>query len=211
VNSPSIVELEKFILSGEYDEAESFCLEKLKSGKDMAFWKTQLGYVYFLNEQDLDAYYDHAPTTFQSLVEEEPTNVNAHFWLGYLYAIVLQDFENAVRELRQALALDPNHAYANLVLSAYVVEERGTLLRKALEQQPNNLRALLQFAELLVTETQYESARELLNELIRADVYVEKDLGIINTYVNDVLTGSSRQLMLREEAVLKLKQIPHHP
>jgi len=202
-------QLEKLVIAKEYDAAESFCLKALDTGIEPIFWQTQLGYVYFLNEQDIDAYYEKAPSTFQSLVANNPENANAHFWLGYIYLIVLNNPNDFTLELNEVLRLDPNHSYANLVLAGHPDcenAEKHKFLSKVLNQQPNNLRALSQMANLLFTTNQKGNAKKLLNTILMNEAYVEEDYGIMNQYINDVLTCATHQQDLRKEAKLKLEQ-----
>lgn len=200
--------LEKLVRAEDYDRAEAFCRAVLTAGLDPLFWETQLGYIYFLNEKDDRAWYEQAPSTFESLVAKNPADINARFWLAYIYWIILCDTENSIQELRKVLALNPNHAYANLVLAGQPdYEQSAKLLRWVLKQQPNNFRALRQLADVLLALEQEAEAKELLERILTNEAYVEQQYGIMNEYVNGVLTQATQQQELREEAKAQLDQL----
>lgn len=85
------------------------------------------------------------------MVAKHPANANAHFWLAYIYWIVLNDIENSIQELRKVLILNPNHGYANLVLANQPDHKQNAGLQQVLKQQPNSFRALRQLADVLLT------------------------------------------------------------
>lgn len=201
-------ELESLVKKENFKEAEAFCLAALASEPDHRFWETQLGYLYFLNEKDSDSFYNRAPTVFESLVANNAVDVNAHFWLGWIYMIVLNDSESAQRELREALALDPNHPYANLALASRLNAAEGAeLLRRTLKQQPTNFRALRDLADVFLTVSKKTEARSLLKLMLTYEAYIERSYGIMNQYINDVLTGATHEQSWREEARSQLNQL----
>lgn len=192
----------------DYNGASAFCRAALAAGLDPLFWETQLGYIYFLNEKDVRAWYEQAPSTFESLVAKNPADANARFWLAYVCWIVLDDIENSIQELRKVLALNPNHTYANLVLAGQPdYKQSAELLRQVLKQQPNNFRALRQLADILLTSEQRAQAKELLEKMLSHEAYVEQHYGIMNEYINGVLTCATQQQELREEAKTQLEQL----
>ncbi|AFZ24215.1 hypothetical protein Cylst_1969 [Cylindrospermum stagnale PCC 7417] len=202
-------ELERLVSAEEYDKAEDFCLQVLNTGVESMFWQTQLGYIYFLNEQDIDGYYEKAPSIFQSLVTKYPDNINAHFWLGYIYSVVLNDLDKSILEFKKVLLLNPNHPYTNLVLAGYPDyenSEKQKFLSKALKQQPTNLRVLNEMSNLLFAVNQKPDAKKFLENILNYEGYVERDYGIMNQYINDVLTCATHQQNIRQEAKLKLAQ-----
>lgn len=114
----------------------------------------------------------------------------------------------SIQELRKVLALNPNHAYANLVLADQPdYEQSAKLLRRVLEQQPNNFRALRQLANVLLASEQKAEAKELLERMLTNEAYVEQQYGIMNEYVNEVLTQATQQQELREEAKAQLERL----
>lgn len=202
--------LENLIRAEDYKQAEVFCRAALAAGLDPLFWETQLGYIYFLNEKDVHAWYEQAPFTFESLVAKNPTDANAHFWLAYVYCIICirDNIENSIQELRKVLALNPNHAYANLVLAGQPnYKQSAELLRQVLKQQPNNFRALRQLADVLLASKQKAEAKQLLEKMLTNEAYVEHQYGIMNEYINGVLTQATQQQELREEAKVQLEQL----
>ena len=184
--------LESAVGIEDYETATKICHRALAAGGAQHFWKTQLGYVCFLNEKDAEAYYNQAPSIFGWLVVTFPADENAWFWLGYLNDIVLDNQEHARTQLREALKLDTNHPYANLVLAGIVDPlESIKLLRRTLTRQPANFRALHQLADILSSINKEEQA-EILMLMLQEEVYVEKDYGIMNSYMNDVFIGVMR-------------------
>lgn len=200
--------IENLVRAEDFDGAEAFCRAALAAGLDPLFWETQLGYIYFLNETDIHANCEQAPSTFESLVAKNPADANAHFWLAYVYWIILCDAKNCIQELKKVLALNPNHAYANLVLAGQSdYKQSAELLRRVLKQQPNNFRALRQLADVLLALKQKTEAKELLEKMLTNEAYVEQHYGIMNEYINGVLTCATQQQELREEAKAQLEQL----
>jgi len=185
-------ELDKLVTLRDYDMAEAFCQSALIDDINTCFWKTQLGYVYFLNERNVNTHYNKTPAIFESLIEKYPDDINAHFWLGYIYNVILNDIENAKNELRIALKLSPVHPYANLVLAGLVEDAEGVeLLRKVLTIQSANFRAIRQLADLLLQRHQKVLSRRTSESMLTNAPYIEQDYGIMNRYINDVLTGAT--------------------
>jgi|GEM_PF-1911899 len=201
-------ELQRLVDEEDYTGAEAFCLAALDAGLDPQFGETQLGYVYFLNDEDLEAHYVRTVEVFERLVQRQPQDVNARFWLGYVLLIVSNDTENSKIQLREALALKPTQSQANLVLAGLSTgEESIALLRQALKEQPNNFRVLRQLAEILFREGRKDDAREALRTMLVQAPYIEQSYGIMNRYMNDVLTGATHAEIWRQEARSKLDQL----
>ena len=180
----------------------------METGVDNLFWQTQIGYICFLNETDIEAYYERSQSVFQSLVIQYPADANAHFWLGYIYCIVFNDIDHARQQLREVLKLNLNHPYANLVLASIPNTEDSTeLLRRVLQQQQTNFRALRQMADLLLISKQKSEALQLLRIILTQEAYIEQNYGIMNIYINEVLTGATNQQTFREGVEAKLAQL----
>lgn len=202
---------EQFVILVErenYALAEEVCRAALARGEDQQFWQTQLGYVCFLNEKDAESFFDKAPDAFTSLVNEYPLDDNAHFWLGYILDIVRNDPEKPRQEYRATFELNPRHAYAKLTLAGIVDRDQGIrLLREVLEEQPTNFRALRQLADTLIAANRHQEAVGVLEVLLRHNAYVEEGYGIMNQYMNGVLTGASHEQRLQEEARAMIRDI----
>jgi hypothetical protein len=197
----SYQDLEKLVEHESYDMAAELCLKAIRRGLDRQFWKTQLGYVHFLNECDIDAFYNKAPFVFLSLAEEYPHDDNIHFWLGYIYKITLHDSGHAQVELEKTLELNSGHPYANLALAGLIEDDRSAyLIQLTLRVQPYNFRAMHQLALLYMSNEKMREAESLLRSMIDNRAYIEQGYGIMNTYINGVLTGSAREKALQEEA-----------
>ena len=135
--------------------------------------------------------------------------MNAHFWNGYIRIIVNFFYERGVEELRAALALDPDHPYANWIMEGRVdqFEWKENHLQRVLKRQPNNFRALLRLADLMLSVGRITEARHALEKITTEEPYIERDYGIMNKYINGVLTGAIWKQRLREEARTKLEQL----
>lgn len=120
----------------------------------------------------------------------------------------LEQYRKFYTRTKKVLALNPNHAYANLVLADQPdYEQSAKLLRRVLKQQPNNFRALRQLADVLLASEQKAQAKELLDKILSHEAYVEQQYGIMNDYINGVLTCATQQQELREEAKTQLEQL----
>jgi tetratricopeptide (TPR) repeat protein len=193
--------LVQLVQAQKFEQAANFCLQMLGSETTNRFWKTQLGYVYFLNEENVDAHYHKAIATFESLVQEDATDVNALFWLGYLNNIVLNDLEQASYWVQQALSLDEYHPYANLTLAGLTLNNNlnETLLRRVIAVQPRNIRVIVQLCKYLVAENKLDEAKIIYQLLLSNPPYYEENYGVLNDYINEVLTSASHAPQLISE------------
>jgi tetratricopeptide (TPR) repeat protein len=183
--------LSQLVGDGKWADAEVFCQEMVESGADHVFWTTQLGYVCFLNDEDDGARYERAPAIFESLVTEDSANVNARFWQAYVDLILFDDQDTARLRLDEIRKLDSNHAYTSLVLAGlHDGEEASECIQATLRVQPDNFRALLQAFEYWTGLGNRKEATEAAVRIVDHDPYVETAYGIINPYMNEVLTGA---------------------
>lgn len=211
ISSPYLI-LEQLVREERFDEAADFCREDVRREQDPYLWKTQLGYVYFLNEGDDDAYHNKAPSIFEDLVHKYPLDTNSNFWLGYIYDIVCHDATESTKRLQEALRLEPGHPYANLVLAGIVsTRESYALLERALERQPNNIRALRQLSVAYLAINDVARVKNLLTRIISVEPYIENTYGIMNTYINDVLTGATHKEKWRTGALETLETMDMPP
>ncbi len=203
MSSDELAAWERVIGSGDPARAEQFCSAMLgrADGEAWAFWKTQAGYACFLNEADDDARYDRAPAHFQELARRRPTDVNAWFWLGYLDD-VLFCAPSAGERLRSALALAPEHPYASLALAGMnsAAESGIPLLQTVVRVQGNNVRATRELARLWMEQGDAARAERALRMLVSQPPFVERGYGIINGYMNGVLTGATHHPEWKDEA-----------
>ncbi len=157
-------------------------------------------YVLFLNEEDDQSYYNDAPSVFEGLVAKYPEDANAHFWLGYIYNIILNDIVSAQKEMEKCLQLSEDFPYACVVLSGLVGDvDSIILLKRGLKRQPNNFRMLRQLAGILMREGRRSEAKEVLSIILDHRAYVETNYGIMNNYINDVLTAANHEITWRTE------------
>jgi len=66
---------------------------------------------------------------------------------------------------------------------------------------------LRQLANVLLASKQKAQVKELLERILTNEAYVEQQYGIMNEYINDVLTQATQQQELREEAKAQLQQL----
>lgn len=196
--------LQALIDAEDFKQAEEYCLDMLARGGDQRFWRTQLGYVCFLNERDIDAFYNRSTRAFETVIDQYHDDANAHFWLAYQTAILWNEPGDVRRELETVIQLVPNHPYARLVLAGMGTvqnEEVISLLKKTLEIQPANFRALQELSKALIASGQITEAINVLQTLIKESPYVETNYGIMNEYINGVLNGSYWKQEKRLEAM----------
>lgn len=171
--------------------------------------ETSTWLLLFLNDRDIEGPYQEPIRTFTSLTEEDTNDSNTHFWLGYFHESIDFDEERAKNELYKVLTLDEGHPYANLVLAGFSddisLEERKKFLEKVLERQPLNYRALSQLMEIYVSLGDKTKARNVINIILNNSAYQEQNYGIMNSYINDVLTSAAHQQSLREKVMLELR------
>lgn len=158
----------------------------------------------FLDERNEDAFFG-APKVFDELIQRLPLDADAHFWRGYVKCIHGRDDDQAKKALHRALELDRNHAYAQLALSAYDSGlPRIKLLERLLNSQPGNLRALESLASTLRDTGDRGGSRLAYQRIIDIEPYVELRYGIMNKYINGVLTGSYWAERYKREAAEQL-------
>jgi tetratricopeptide (TPR) repeat protein len=204
----SYTDLERLIENEQYSEAEAICQEAIASSVDKLFWRTQLGYVYFLNFPDED-YPENSIAIFEALVKDYPNDPNAHFWFGYLNWIFYSEIDFAITELLKVLELEPNHPYARLVLAGHNADHISSLvpLMQQIQIQPNNYRALMQSGDFYRDKKNLETAREFYLKIIQNPPYIETGYGIMNTYINDVFTFATRAEDVKNETKEILKNL----
>ena len=203
MNSQSTyIRLESLTQERKFNKATELAKVAISSGKDLEFWKTQLAYVSFLNEENVSDRYVVAPTVLTSLVETNPENANTHFWLGYITYILFGQLGIAKSHLNRAKEIEPKLFYADLVLAGLSEneDERLNLLETVIRGFPNLYRGLIDVARILIKVNQRDRAKIVLDKLLNSPPYVEKNYGVMNEYMNDVFTGATHQESIRKEA-----------
>jgi tetratricopeptide (TPR) repeat protein len=181
--------------------AERLCRRMIEEGHDWQFWKTQLGYVCFLNERDDEARFESALRHFEEISQRLPGDVTARTWHAYIRAILLDQQEAAAGELRTLLGQAPGHPYALIVLAGLENEVTAIpLLRAALHAQPNNVRALRELARIEFDQGRAASGSEALQTIVQAVPFRESRYGIMNLYINELLTQAEHADRLKAEA-----------
>lgn len=97
--------------------------------------------------------FESAAAAYKRLLEKNPDDDNAHFYLGLTYNKLNED-EDAAKSLREAVKLKPENAEYQTELGSIYIKlakyyEAVTALKKAIELDPENLKAqdLLEDAE----------------------------------------------------------------
>lgn len=197
--------LSSLVESGRLEEAAQLCLQHLHDDGSQNYWLRQLGFVSFLDEGNQIAYYERAPQAFRDLAQRMPEDADAQFWLGYVRSIVENDSAGAELALWAATRLDPHHAYAHLAMAGLKAgRDAVSELKQTVSVQPGNLRAWRALAQQFEQLGERGAANQAWGELLRAAPQIETRYGIMNTYVNDVLTGASHAEKWRELARAKL-------
>jgi tetratricopeptide (TPR) repeat protein len=111
--------------------------------------------------------------------QDTPDQVQGLVWRGRLLSIG-NDYPAAVRDLRQALALDPAHFQARWYLAAAIAqeapEEAAAHLEMLRRDRPDFRQTTLVLAKVRRSLGQHEQARALLDELLNSD---RNDLSVL--------------------------------
>jgi tetratricopeptide (TPR) repeat protein len=189
--------LRELLSGGRYAAAEQHCAVQSSADPRWILWRS---IVCFLNEKDLDAHYSRGPALLNRYLHAIPEDRDARF-LAIYWRLLNRGGSDSVSCLAEFLAESPEHPYANLVLAANGPSEGArSHLERVLAMQPNNLRALLQLALVEEQAGQWEEARQLLLRTLVVTPYVEDTWGLLNSYVNAVLTGAEVAGELRARA-----------
>ena len=128
---------------------------------------------------------DAAETLIQKGIEMDPENTELHFELGVLYDKKGQT-DAAIEQMQKVIDLDPKHADAlNYLGYTYAdqgvhLEKAESLIRKALEQKPENGYIIDSLGWVYYQRGEYEKALEYIEkagELIPDDPIVLEHLG----------------------------------
>ncbi|MGH9452979.1 MAG: TPR end-of-group domain-containing protein [Terriglobia bacterium] len=121
-----------------YDKAREAALRALKLDPTLAEAYCSLGYEKFVNERD----WPGADDDYQRALSLDSGYATAHHWYAlYLAAMLRQD--EAIREIRRALDLDPlsvaiNYGAGSIDIQAGRYDEAVRQLQKTLQIDPNN-------------------------------------------------------------------------
>lgn len=143
---------------------------------------------------------DEALKQVKSLVKDDESNAEAHYYLGVVY-LQFNDFKNARTAFESAIKLRPGLAASAHAQSAYAQVLRGNLqaatpeVRKALEIDPYNVDALYTMALINVRNGERDEAIRSADNLILvkpdlADAYLLKSMAFV---------GLSRQVSVIHE------------
>lgn len=193
-----------------YSGAIAYCEDALAAGTPAPYWRRQLAYCLFLDDQGpMENQWERAPAVFAELVRDEPNDPDLRFWRGYLLKVALAGFDElGLAELRLAYELDAAHPYANLVLAAYE-QPSGAIpfLNRTLLAQPNNYRALRYLASRYAAIGRIDDARRTLSLILREPPFVDDAAPLIlREYVNSVLTGA----YWAEQTKVEIQQVLAH-
>jgi tetratricopeptide (TPR) repeat protein len=149
------------------------------------------------------------PELLNDLIILNPYDANRLFWFGYVEGILFNRIQKGIPYLLKAIAIQPELSYAHLVLAGYtdIPGEKLRLLEAVVQQHPTLLRALIEMAEILMILRQNDQAKSILEFILKTSPYIETEYGIMNNYINDVLTGATRWKSIRDEALSKNKSL----
>ena len=145
---------ESYLKSGRFDEAIETYRKALQDSPDDSDAHIGLGKAYFskvmnFNQANIIANIATAPffsyskeslqqhlqtdmldeslSEFKKAIKLDPSNADAHYWLGYVYYFKLMPGE-AVDEARETIALKPNNGDAHYLLSwSYIMQAKDLL------------------------------------------------------------------------------------
>ncbi len=113
---------------------------------------------------------DEAQRLFESLLDQQPNNAQAHFWLSRVYS-KRKDFAEAVRALEASVKLAPanmrlRRTLAQAYLDAGLYEKAEQTLQEVLQQVPFDLDAHLLLARVYERQGESSSAEQQLLKLL---------------------------------------------
>lgn len=203
---PDIPEYSRFVdlvAADRFSEGEELATTALREQpSEWRFWKTQLVYVCFLNDKDNAAQFERSPLHLGELVARYPNDHNGHFWKAYVDLILLDAREAARNELYALSRVAPYHAYVSLVLGGMPEEASKAVghLEASLRIVPNNFRAMRDLGYVLNRQDRRGEARLVFEALLLAHPFVETSYGVMNPYMNEVLTGAGHAAAWKAEA-----------
>lgn len=106
---------------------------------------------------------DEARQTLNDILAIDPTNAEAHIFLGIYFQRIKEELAPAEDHFRQAIRLDPDllrssFLLGDLYISQHRYEEAKVIFNKVLSRYPDSFQALLGLGTVLVKETKYSEA-----------------------------------------------------
>ena len=131
---------------GKYLEARKMLMRALEIDPLHVKSHSRLGMVYYYLHD-----YQLAKKSYLTALALNPRDFNTRYNLGELYYTVQADPENALREFKMALSLNPGHVEANfkvglICLNNNMIKESIRYFETARANEPENIRVLLQLA-----------------------------------------------------------------
>ena len=156
--------------------------------------------------------YQRALEVLKKAVKTFPQDASIHFRLGVIYD-KMQSKDMCIKEMRQTISLDPNHAEAlNYLGYTYAemgenLDEAEKLIKKALEIKPEDGYIIDSLGWVYYQKGQYKKALEILK---KAHKLASKD-PIITEHLGDVYSknGLYQEALKYYRQALKLK--PDNP
>jgi tetratricopeptide (TPR) repeat protein len=125
---------------------------------------------------------DDAVSTLKTAVDKMPKDVSARVALGEAY-LAQNNFDGAVEQLKERLALDPTTDAKLDLARAYakkrVAKEAEPLYRDVLKAEPDNRTAKMGLVDLWLAMGRYADAETMLKDAIKAD---ENDLQALSRF-----------------------------
>ncbi|MFC2602651.1 MAG: tetratricopeptide repeat protein, partial [Treponema sp.] len=149
----------------EYDKSIEYLNHALAVGKDRAAIQYNLGFTYKSMGKDAEAI-----DCFQSVINDNPTDVLAYNHLGAIYARQ-KDYEKAVSIYRLGLQVDPNHPILQFNLAkAYEAtgndSEAISSYESALRAKPGWKDAVKAYAKLLLKMNRTAEAASIVQNAV---------------------------------------------
>ena len=154
---------------GNYAKAQQFLQKALEIDPLDAKSHARLGMTrYYLDNKML------AKKSYLTAIALNPKDFNTRYNLGELYYTAFADTENALREYKATLDINPDHADANfkiglICLRNNMVKESIRYFRNALKTDPENVRILLQLGVSYEKIGDQEKALKAYQKIISID------------------------------------------
>jgi tetratricopeptide (TPR) repeat protein len=106
------------------------------------------------------------------LIKQNPNEAGMYYERGVIY-LSLDRFDEAVRDIKRALALDPQERFyqrlANIYFYSNKVPQAESIMEECLSKHPNSVSSLLQMAHMQLYLQQHQKSVQYVNEALRLD------------------------------------------
>ena len=113
---------------------------------------------------------DEAEALFRRILDLEPDNAQAHYWLSQIYKQRKQ-YTEVVKAMEQSVALQPDNmrllkGLAQAYVEADMLDKAESTFRKVLQKRPYDIEAMMSLAEVYEHEGKLSEAEQQVRELL---------------------------------------------